>query len=131
MRLNKIKNNFVNLALIALLTLGTAMPAMAQNKAPKMTKQERVCLRNGNKLYEKKRYAEAEVEYRKALQANPASEKAQFNLATALMRQGSVTSQENDDKNPMKQALRTSNCAARQVMTWAISPTVASSMTRR
>ena len=77
---------------------------MAQNKGPKMTKQERVCLRNGNKLYEKKRYAEAEVEYRKALQANPASEKAQFNLATALMRQGSVTSQENDDKNPMKQA---------------------------
>ena len=80
------------------------MPAQAQNKAPKMTKQERVCLRNGNKLYEKKRYAEAEVEYRKALQANPSSEKAQFNLATALMRQGSVTSQEDDDKNPMKQA---------------------------
>ena len=76
----------------------------AQGKAPKMTKRERVCLRNGNKLYEKKRYAEAEVEYRKALQANPASEKGQFNLATALMRQGSVTSQQNDDNNPMKQA---------------------------
>ena len=90
------------LLLTVLLTAGTM--ATAQNKAPKMTKQERVCLRNGNKLYEKKRYAEAEVEYRKALQANPASEKAQFNLATALMRQGSVTSQENDDKNPMKQA---------------------------
>ena len=60
MRLNKIKNNFVTLALIAVLTLGTAMPVMAQNKAPKMNKKERVCLRNGNKLYEKKRYAEAE-----------------------------------------------------------------------
>ena len=105
MRLNnKINNRFVTLALAAVLTLGVATPALAQNKAPKMTKQERVCLRNGNKLYEKKRYAEAEVEYRKALQANPSSEKAQFNLATALMRQGSVTSQENDDKNPMKQA---------------------------
>ena len=88
----------------AVMALGTATPAMAADKGPKMNKQERVCLRNGNKLYEKKRYAEAEVEYRKALQANPASEKAQFNLATALMRQGSVTSQENDDKNPMKQA---------------------------
>ena len=104
MRLNKINNSFVSLVLTVVLALGIAMPAMSQNKAPKMTKQERVCLRNGNKLYEKKRYAEAEVEYRKALQANPASEKAQFNLATALMRQGSVTSQENDDKNPMKQA---------------------------
>ena len=104
MRLNKIKNNIVAAVLLAVLTMGAALPASAQGKAPKMTKQERTCLRNGNKLYEKKRYAEAEVEYRKALQANPASEKAQFNLATALMRQGSVTAQENDDKNPMKQA---------------------------
>ena len=104
MRLNKINNHVVTLVLASFLTLAVAMPAQAQNKAPKMTKQERVCLRNGNKLYEKKRYAEAEVEYRKALQANPSSEKAQFNLATALMRQGSVTSQEDDDKNPMKQA---------------------------
>ena len=104
MRLNKINKHLMIPALVAVLALGISVPAVAQNKAPKMTKQERVCLRNGNKLYEKKRYAEAEVEYRKALQANPASEKAQFNLATALMRQGSVTSQENDDKNPMKQA---------------------------
>ena len=104
MRFNKIRNNIMTAVMVAVLTMGAAMPAMAQDKAPKMTKRERVCLRNGNKLYEKKRYAEAEVEYRKALQANPASEKAQFNLATALMRQGSVTSQENDDKNPMKQA---------------------------
>ncbi len=90
--------------LMVMLMTGIALPAAAQNKGPKMTKQERVCLRNGNKLYEKKRYAEAEVEYRKALQANPSSEKAQFNLATALMRQGSVTAQQDDDKNPMKQA---------------------------
>ena len=104
MRLNKIINNVVAALMLAVFSSGMAFPAMAQGKAPKMTKQERVCLRNGNKLYEKKRFAEAEVEYRKALQANPSSEKAQFNLATALMRQGSVTSQENDDKNPMKQA---------------------------
>ena len=98
------RNSLFTAVLIAVLTLGTTLPSTAADKGPKTTKQERVCLRNGNKLYEKKRYAEAEVEYRKALQANPASEKAQFNLATALMRQGSVTSQENDDKNPMKQA---------------------------
>jgi len=98
------RNSLLTAMLVAILALGTTQPSPAADKGPKMTKQERVCLRNGNKLYEKKRYAEAEVEYRKALQANPASEKAQFNLATALMRQGSVTSQENDDKNPMKQA---------------------------
>ena len=98
------RNSLFTALLVAVLALGTTLPSPAADKGPKMTKQERVCLRNGNKLYEKKRYAEAEVEYRKALQANPASEKAQFNLATALMRQGSVTSQENDDKNPMKQA---------------------------
>ena len=97
-------NNLVTALLVAVMAFGTTMPAVAGDKGPKMTKQERVCLRNGNKLYEKKRYAEAEVEYRKALQANPASEKAQFNLATALMRQGSATAQQDDEKNPMKQA---------------------------
>ena len=90
------------LALAMLLLSGNLV--MAQGKAPKMTKQERVCLRQGNKLYEKTRYAEAEVEYRKALQANPSSEKAQFNLATSLMRQGSVTAQSDDKNNPMNQA---------------------------
>ena len=101
---NKIRLNKTVIALLtAVLALGAAMPVQAKDKGPKMTKQERVCLRNGNKLYEKKRYAEAEVEYRKALQANPASEKAQFNLATALMRQGSVTAQQDDEKNPLFQ----------------------------
>ena len=91
-------------ALFIAIVLSLGIMAAAQDKAPKMTKQERICLRKGNKLYEKKRYAEAEVEYRKALQANPASEKARFNLATALMRQGSATSQQDDGKNPMIQA---------------------------
>ena len=97
MKLPRIKirsNKAIMAAVVAVLAIGAAMPAQAGDKGPKMTKQERVCLRNGNKLYEKKRYAEA----------NPASEKAQFNLATALMRQGSVTAQQDDDKNPMKQA---------------------------
>ena len=104
MKLRRINKTILPLALTFGMALAMAVPATAQAKAPKMTKKERIALRNGNKLYEKKRYAEAEVEYRKALQANPASEKAQFNLATALMRQGSVTAQQNDDKNPMTQA---------------------------
>ena len=104
MRLNKINNSLYILLAFVMMATALPCPTLAADKGPKMTKQERIALRNGNKLYEKKRFAEAEVEYRKALQANPASEKAQFNLATALMRQGSVTSQENDDNNPIKQA---------------------------
>lgn len=103
--INKIKaSNRLITAMLAVMMLTAALPAQARDNGPKMTKQERVCLRNGNKLYEKKRYAEAEVEYRKALQANPASEKAMFNLATALMRQGSVTASQDDKNNPMNQA---------------------------
>lgn len=91
--------------LAAVMALASVMPVQARApQGPKMTKQERSCLRAGNKLYEKKRYAEAEVEYRKALQANPNSEKAQFNLATALMRQGSATAKQDDANNPMNQA---------------------------
>jgi Ca-activated chloride channel family protein len=41
----------------------------------------------GNHHYEKRRYAEAEVEYRKALEKNPASREAHFNLGNAQYRQ--------------------------------------------
>ena len=107
MRRTKIKkmtsaSRLLLLSLVAVMSFGA--PAMAQNKAPKMNKQERIHLRNGNQLYEKKRYAEAEAEYKKALQANPASEKAQFNLASAFMRQGSATASKDDKNNPMNQA---------------------------
>lgn len=76
-----------------------------QNKKveTRTTKQERNHIRSGNALYREKRYAEAEVEYRKALQANPTSSLASFNLATALIRQGGKST--GDDKNdPIKQA---------------------------
>ena len=59
MRLRKTINNVVIAVMLAVFTMGVALPATAQGKAPKMNKQERVCLRNGNKLYEKKRFAEA------------------------------------------------------------------------
>ena len=51
---------------------------------------ERATRRNiadGNKLYNEKRYAEAEAAYNKALQENPNSLTAKFNLASALLRQ--------------------------------------------
>ena len=95
-------NTWTVLAMVLMLAVASAMPMTAQTK---MTKQERTSIRKGNKLYNEKRFAEAEVEYRKALQANPSSEKAQFNLATALMRQGNATASQDDEKNPMNQAV--------------------------
>jgi len=90
----------LTLALTLLIALVSPVQALAQSN-----KQERNHVRAGNTLYKNKRYAEAEVEYRKALQANPNSEMAQFNLATALLRQGNATTQQDDNKsNPVSQA---------------------------
>lgn len=88
--------------LVALLAFSMAStPAMAQDNS---NKKERNHIRSGNKLYNEKRYAEAEVEYNKALQANPTSGIANFNLATALLRQGNGTAKQDDENNPSRRA---------------------------
>ena len=50
-------------------------------------KAERNSIRKGNDLFEDKKYTEAEIEYRKALDANPSSEIATYNLGAALYKQ--------------------------------------------
>lgn len=55
--------------------------------ATETIKEERQHIREGNKLYEDKEYAEAEIEYRKALQANPNSAAAYYNLALSIAHQ--------------------------------------------
>ena len=45
-------------------------------------------VRAGNRLYKNKKYTEAEIEYRKALQKNNKSLEANYNLGNALFRQG-------------------------------------------
>ena len=57
-----------------------------QTQEYKSNKQERNFIAAGNKLYHDKRFAEAEVQYRKAIEANQASETAVFNLAASLIR---------------------------------------------
>jgi len=44
-------------------------------------------IRKGNELYQNKKYEDAEVEYRKALGKNNASDKAGYNLSNSLYRQ--------------------------------------------
>lgn len=83
------RNNILVNAIVALLCVMTPLTALAQNKGqqPATVKKERNAISAGNKLYKDKRYAEAEVQYRKALEANPNSEIAQFNLASSLIKQ--------------------------------------------
>lgn len=67
------------------------------------TKQERNYVRSGNKLYREKRFSEAEVMYRKALEVAPTSETAAFNLASSLLRQAG-SADPNNGNNPMNDA---------------------------
>ena len=50
-------------------------------------KTEREYLRSGNKLYNDSLFIKAEVDYRKALEVNPQSSVAMYNLGNALMTQ--------------------------------------------
>lgn len=63
------------------------------NDSPEIptVKKERKHIRRGNKDYNDKRYAEAEVSYIKALQEAPTSPIARYNLALALLRQGDMS----------------------------------------
>lgn len=49
--------------------------------------RDRQYIRNGNKQYRMQNYAKAEVQYRKALTANPQNSQAMYNLGCALMMQ--------------------------------------------
>jgi Ca-activated chloride channel family protein len=99
MRLNRI----LLILLLALIPMTALAADNNGDQTIKTVKKERIHIRKGNKLYDNKRYAEAEVEYRKALQVNSSSPIAMFNLATSLIRQGYGASKE-DKNNPMNQA---------------------------
>jgi len=50
-------------------------------------KEERQNIRSGNKHYEKNKYAEAEADYRSALEVNSKSVKSYYNLGNSIYRQ--------------------------------------------
>lgn len=64
---------------------------------------ERNFIVDGNKLYRQQRFAEAERMYKKALEQNPSSPEARFNLAAAYIRQ-SGSADPNADRNPLGEA---------------------------
>ena len=67
--------------ILSLLLVASAVQVFAQQKT------DRDYLRSGNKLYNDSLFIKAEVDYRKALEINPKSTDAMFNLANALLMQ--------------------------------------------
>ncbi len=90
---------------ILIFILFTSLTAIANDNEVKdtSTKKERNFIKDGNELYRNERYAEAEVAYRKALEQNPSSEIASYNLASSLIKQ-SGNADPNNGKNPMNEA---------------------------
>ncbi len=74
-----------------------------KQQAVESNRKERNAIRRGNKLYNEKRYAEAETEYKRALQYNPHSDVANYNLASSYIRQGG-SSDPKDQNSPMTKA---------------------------
>ena len=67
--------------ILSLLLMASTVQIFAQQKT------DRDYLRSGNKLYNDSLFIKAEVDYRKALEINPKSTDAMFNLANALLMQ--------------------------------------------
>ena len=67
--------------ILSLLLVASAGQVLAQQKT------DRDYLRSGNKLYNDSLFIKAEVDYHKALEVNPKSTDAMFNLANALLMQ--------------------------------------------
>ena len=67
--------------ILSMLLLAGTAHGLAQDKT------DRDYLRSGNKLYNDSLFIKAEVDYRKALEINPKSTDAMFNLANALLMQ--------------------------------------------
>lgn len=80
-----------NIFLIFLVLMSCVVASCGDDKdtplQPESNKAERNFIRQGNKLFADEKYADAEVEYSKALQANPGSAVAAYNMGLALAKQ--------------------------------------------
>lgn len=72
---------------LSILSLALFSACSGADEPVESTKSERNFIVEGNELYAEGNYTEAEAAYRKALTENPNSAMAQFNLASALLRQ--------------------------------------------
>ncbi len=82
----------LSMALIATVSLSSGLFLAGCGKddpdvKDESNKTERNHIRKGNKLFAEENYADAEVEYSKALEANPSSAIAAYNMGLAITRQ--------------------------------------------
>lgn len=120
----RLLNNILTAAAV-LITIGAMTPVAAQsldiNNRPdesstsadapvsvgsqkrSAAKRVRNFIKEGNELYNEKRYADAEICYSKALEIDPNSSVAQFNLAASLLK-NSGNADPNDQQGPMAKA---------------------------
>lgn len=84
---NKITGMVAAFAVALGCVLTTGCHSDEKDNAVVSTKRERNSIKEGNELYAKQRYAESEVAYKKALEENPENPTAQFNLASAYLKQ--------------------------------------------
>ncbi len=75
------------LLLTATIFVGCSSNDGQHESARPTTKRERNFMKEGKALYDKQRYAEAEVNFKKALSENPDNGRAQFNLASSYLKQ--------------------------------------------
>lgn len=102
-----------------IITLIISAMAVGLSAQTSTTKRERNYIKEGNSLFAKQRYAEAEVAYRKALEENAASEVATFNLASSLLKQ-SGNADPNNGNNPMSEATQLLTDLAKSAQTASI-----------
>jgi Ca-activated chloride channel family protein len=83
------KNNMKNCIYIVVILFSSIgfSQEKHEEKEMKVKLAEKQVLRVGNDLYKEKKFDEAEVRYKKALQENPSYEKANYNLANAMYQQ--------------------------------------------
>ena len=83
------KHIFIIIAttIVTALTLMSCGSDKEPQQEPESNKAERNYIREGNKLFANGDYADAEIQYSKALQANPSSAIAAYNMGLALAKQ--------------------------------------------
>lgn len=95
---------YLTLAMLATSMAVAAAPAAKERPADTSTRKERNYVRDGNALYKSKHYPEAEVAYKKALEENPNSEAALYNLALVYIRTSGPNATGEGENDPMKEA---------------------------
>lgn len=90
---------------VLLLLSAFVQPVSAVDKenVDETVRKEREYIKQGNKHFNDKRFADAEVEYKKALAVNPNSMIGNYNLALSLIRQSGGANVE-DANNPLNDA---------------------------